>query len=222
MCPPLLLPQAGAAAQKQGSNGARGRQQGPGLPGRGQVALQSVVCDVLCNLMQPKELCVQSSPTPNRSTACCVWKMVPIQDRRPAKCTSSCSAGRPVWWALPCTHPRQVFEDPSRLWVGEFDHHRTAPPQLRTFCWTTYPTPSAAPGKMAASMHASRSLSVATSRSTKAAATRFARVGQRAVRPTSRSAVVVKAGAWRAPATPRSPVQPKAPTQSGVLRPPIT
>lgn len=47
---------------------------------------------------------------------------------------------------------------------------------------------------MAASMHASRSMSVATSRAAKPAAARFARVAQRAARPTSRSAVVVKAG----------------------------
>jgi len=38
-------------------------------------------------------------------------------------------------------------------------------------------------------------MSVASSRTTKAAATRFARVAQRAVRPTSRSSVVVKAAA---------------------------
>ena len=46
---------------------------------------------------------------------------------------------------------------------------------------------------MAATMHASRSMSVANSRTTKAAAARFARVGQRAVRA-SRSSVVVNAG----------------------------
>lgn len=49
---------------------------------------------------------------------------------------------------------------------------------------------------MAATMHASRSMSVATSRAAKPSVARFARVAQRAVRPTSRSAVVVKAGEY--------------------------
>lgn len=93
----------------------------------------------------------------------------------------------------PLHSPSPGFCGPSGWGVGELADHRSSPPQLRTFCWTTYPPPPA-PEKMAASMHASRSMSVATSRTTKAAATRFARVGQRAVRPTSRSAVVVKAG----------------------------
>jgi hypothetical protein len=47
---------------------------------------------------------------------------------------------------------------------------------------------------MAATMHASRSMSVTTSGAAKPAAARFARAAQRAARPASRSAVVVKAG----------------------------